>query len=71
MFSQVYEILKLDIDETGVKAENEGVIKMLKCKGKKPVAEPKHIILDKSFWLIMKEGGKEPYLVSYIQELKE
>ena len=35
-FSKIYEILKLDIDETGVKAENEGVIVMTKGMVMKP-----------------------------------
>ena len=71
-FGQVQEIIKLDIDETGVKAENEGVIKMLrKAARKENIVVPKHIILDKSFWFVMKEAGKEPYLVSQINEPKD
>ena len=71
MFSQVYEIIKLDIDETGVKAENEGVIRMKNCMVIKQKVEPKHIVIDRSFWVLMKEAGKEPYLVSYIAEVKD
>ena len=70
-FGQVQEIIKLDIDEAGVKAENEGGIKMLrKCARKTEEVLPKHIIVDKSFWFVMKEVGKEPYLVSQINEPK-
>ena len=67
-FAKIYEILKLEIDETGVKAENEGVIVMTRGIS---MSEPKKIILDKSFWLVMKEQGKEPYLVAYIKEPKD
>ena len=69
-FSQVYEILKLDMDESGVKAENEGAI-MMTLFGLVEKVEPKNIILDKSFWLVMKEYGKEPYLVAYIKDPKD
>ena len=31
-FSDIFEVIKLQIDETGVKLENEGAIKVLKCK---------------------------------------
>ena len=51
-FAEMQEIIKLDIDETGVKAENEGVIVMTRGIS---MSEPKKIILDKSFWLVMKE----------------
>ena len=36
-FGQVHEIIKLDIDETGVKAENEGAIRVYKKSAMKPV----------------------------------
>ena len=64
--SDIYEIIKLDFDEKGVKVENEGAIRMLKCAVKQPI-DKKYIILDKTFWLIMKEGKNHPYLVARIE----
>ena len=67
MFFDIYEIIKIDIDNTGVKAENEGAIVM--TRGATINSEkPKHILLDKSFWLVMKEVGKHPYLAAFISE---
>ena len=53
-FSKFFEIIKLDIDETGVKVENEGVIVMSKGMALHPV-EKKYIVLDKPFWIVMRE----------------
>ena len=64
--AQIYEIIKLDIDETGVKVENEGVIKMLR-KSKKS-KEKREILVNRSFWLVMKEFGKEPYFAAFIAQ---
>ena len=71
-FDKIYEIVKLDIDETGVKVENEGVIMLKKCVVKQPVKKPKCIILDQPFWIVMKEVGKKnPYFIAYINDLSE
>ena len=68
--ASIYEIIKLDIDETGVKVENEGGIKMVRKRATKP-KERKEILVDRSFWLVMKEVGKEPYLVAFISETQD
>ena len=62
--AEIYEIIKLNIDETGVKVENEGAVKMLK-KAIRP-KEKKQVLVDRSFWLVMKEFKKEPYFVAFI-----
>ena len=51
-FSEIYEIIKLKIDETGVTVENEGVIKMRKMLVVKK--NPKYILLDGPFWMLMR-----------------
>jgi len=38
----------------------------LRCAMPMP-KNPKEIILDNSFWVVMKESGKHPYLCAYIQ----
>lgn len=52
-FDQIYEIIKLDIDETGVKVENEGVIVMTKAMVMKP-QKIRRFIIDKPFWVVMR-----------------
>lgn len=49
------EKIKLIIDESGGKVENMGVVATLKSKvfSKDPIA-PKYIILDRTFWIVMK-----------------
>lgn len=49
-FSEVYEIINLDLDETGVKVENEGVIKILRS-GIPRIG--RRFLLDKPFWIVM------------------
>ena len=68
-FSQIYEIIKLDIDETGVKLENKGVIQLLRCK-KSKLVEKKYIILDNPFWIVMRESESHPYFVAFINSTK-
>lgn len=63
----MYEIIKLNIDETGVKVENEGVMIATKsCVVKK--VEPKYILLDGPFWIMMREKGKQEYFLAHITE---
>lgn len=66
-FKEVFEIINLDITESGVKVENEGVIKMSKCK--KVHKEIRRFVLDSDFWIVMKEGNKYPYFVAHISSL--
>ncbi len=58
-FTKIYEIIKLDIDETGVTVENEGLVSMSKCR-------PKVFALDKPFWIVMREKLNHPYFIAYI-----
>lgn len=51
-FKEVFEIINLDITESGVKVENEGAIKMTKCK--KVHREIRRFVLDSDFWIVMK-----------------
>jgi hypothetical protein len=53
MFSKIYEIIKLDIDETGVKVENEGAVMMLKMAVMKP-PKIRRFELNKPFWIVMR-----------------
>lgn len=55
MISVILERMKLSIDESGAKVENMGVIVATKAKAlKKDPYKPKYIILDKTFWVVMK-----------------
>ena len=56
-FAEIYQIIKLKIDETGVTVENQGVIKMLRS-APMHMTPPKQIIVDGPFWLVMREKGK-------------
>ena len=68
-FSEVYETINLDIDEEGVKVENEGVILLtLKC-ARIEKREPKILRLDREFWIVMREKSKHPYLICLVNEL--
>ena len=58
--------VKLDIDEKGAKVENIGVIAATKGKISRP-ANIKEIILNKPFWVVMRESESAPYFVSYIK----
>jgi len=40
-------------------------------RGMAPMTEKKTIILDKSFWVVMKETGKPAYLSAFINEPSE
>ena len=61
------EALKLKVDESGAKMESMAVMYGLeRCAVQRP--EPRYFILDKTFWLVMKEKGKHPYLCMKIVE---
>ena len=65
----MFEAVKLNIDESGAKVENEAVMKMTKS-----IAinfDPKKISLNEDFWVVMKEEGKSPYLCVFITEPNE
>lgn len=51
----ILEKMKLRIDESGAKVENMGVMVATKTMVlKKDPYKPKHIVLDKTFWIVMK-----------------
>ena len=60
IFSEAFECIKLKIDENGIKVENEALIQLENYYN-----NSKEIILNKSFWVIMKEKGQHPYLISF------
>ena len=49
----MHEIIKLNIDEKGIKIENEGKIGVKKCKQSEPI-QKKLIILNRPFWIVMR-----------------
>lgn len=71
-FSTVYEGIKLKIDQAGVKVENEGVIiaKVTSAFVENP-PEPKYFIFNETFWIVLKEKGKHPYLCIRVNDPKE
>lgn len=56
------EAIKLKIDETGAKVEARGVMMALKCCVKPDIDPPREFIVDKTFWIVMKESGQHPYV---------
>ena len=58
------ENIKLQVNEAGAKVENQAVI--VATRGAMMVKDTKDIILDKPFWIVMKEAGKHPYLCALI-----
>ena len=61
-FSQIYEIINFDLDESGVKVENEGVLKLTKSK----VVVNRSFVLDRPFWVVMREKENHPYFIAHI-----
>lgn len=66
LIAEMFEGVKLSIDESGAKVENQAVIVATRCMV--IVKEKKRIVLDRSFWVVMKEAGKNPYLCVLINE---
>lgn len=52
--AEILEAIKLNVDESGAKVENEGIMIALRCAMIPNHEEPKRIILDRDFWLVMK-----------------
>jgi len=62
--AEMTEQIKLSMNYQGAVMENEAVI--LLTRGGRPI--PKQLILDKPFWLIMKETNKkQPYLILRVE----
>ena len=62
MIAVMNEAFKLKVDESGAKVEGRAILYATKsvCVKKKEEI-PREFILDKSFWLVMKEVKKHPY----------
>ena len=62
MIAVMNESFKLKVDESGAKVEERAILYATKsvCVKKKEDI-PREFILDKSFWLVMKEVKKHPY----------
>ncbi len=60
---QMFENIKFDMDKKGARVENEAVITLLKSA--LPQEEkPRHFILDKPYWIIMKsKDSTNPYFI--------
>lgn len=59
------EKIRFRIDEVGAKVENEAVMIMTRCM---PMVRPnvKRLILDRPFWVVMKQKGAHPYFIAQI-----
>ena len=53
-FSQMYELVKLKIDEAGVKVENEAVIGLKPTSVAMKPKEKKYLYINKPFWIVIK-----------------
>lgn len=62
MLTVMLEAIKLKIDESGAKIEAMGVMIAEKSCVKREVEPPREFILDKTFWIAMKETGHHPYV---------
>ena len=58
------EKIKLTIDEGGAVVENEANMEVDESASE--VSEPKSCVLDRPFWVVMREKEKHPYFVAYI-----
>ena len=66
------EKLKLKVDEVGAKVESVAICAdEYLCMEKPPPPPPREFIVDKTFWLVMKEKGKHPYLCIQISSPSE
>lgn len=63
--TSLVETIKLNINETGVKVQNEGYIMLQNCISG---ISPKQLHLNRPFWVLMKERKKYPYLISFITQ---
>lgn len=63
------EAVKLDVNESGAKVEAEAVIiATLSCAMRRQEDKIKQIILNKNFWIVMKEKNHHPYFCAYINK---
>ncbi len=64
--SVMLEKIKFKIDEVGAKVENQAVITLKKMAMMPSKEVPKRLILDKPFWVVMRQKGKHPYFITHI-----
>ena len=59
------EKLNFSMDEKGARVENEGYAALVTSAGIRPSS--KHLILDKPYWIVLKERSKaHPYFMAQI-----
>ncbi len=64
------EIIKFDMDEKGARVENEAIIGMI-TSANPNAYKPKHLILDKPYWVIMKRANSNnPYFILGVGDTK-
>jgi hypothetical protein len=67
IIGQMFENINFDMDNVGVRVENEAVI-VLERIGFNPENKPKSLILNKPFWIVMKRyNSKNPYFLLYVK----
>ena len=66
------EALKLKIDESGARVESMAVM-AVPCytTSAGSIPQSRDFILDKTFWVVMQERGKHPYLCVQIVDPKD
>ena len=62
--SSIYEVIKFELNEAGVKVENEGAIFVEESASQRP-----SLRLNSAFWVVMRELGSHPYLIAFVNEL--
>lgn len=64
VLSVMQEKIKFKLDETGAKVENEAVIGVQAISARVSLNEPKSLILDQPFWVMMKQkNSTQPYFL--------
>jgi len=62
--AQMFENIKFDMDNKGARVENEAVIMIAKSVAMPSKIEPKYLILDEDFWVVMKRADSDvPYFL--------
>ena len=64
VIGQMFENMRFTMDEKGAKVENEGAIVPVAVSFDPNEPRPRHLELNKPFWLVMKrKGSKNPYFI--------
>ncbi len=65
VIGEMFENIKFTMDEKGAKAENEAEIRPVAMSiSLEPQPKPKHLVLDKPFWVVMqRKDSKNPYFL--------